>query len=524
MSGYFRLEERDDHRAIRAKVTGQVVTLDEGLQETVPALLALLNALPAAHPFLALGPHERRQQTLSALKRLLLRESQEQPLLLVFEDLHWIDPATQTLLNSLIPSLLNAAILMLVNYRPEYQHPWANLTFYTQQQLAPLPLESTDELLQVLLGDHASLRALKKLLIERTEGNPLFLEECIRILVETQALLGEPGTYRLAHDMPALQIPPTVQAIVAARIDRLPPENKQLLQKAAVIGQETRLALLLAITDLSQNRVHHSLASLQAAGFLYEAQLFPYQVYTFKHGLTRDVAYTSLLLDRRRALHERVGTAVEIMYARRRLDYVDMLAHHFEEGRVWDKAVRYHLQAAEKARGQHLYPSAAKHCQQALNTAANSRGLEKEMSRGRLLLGDLWGLMGNLEQANQWYEQALEATDDFHTRQQIVNKRHRPHSARQAGAKIAFYEHGSGKTTLLFTNPIAYGLALFQPLLERLCQDFRILIFSESGLEPLKQQWLKTRMALTPETIRSFFDPTLRWPLSRIYKRSVCRR
>src|SRR5262249_13443461 len=187
---YAHVEEHDDARTIRAKVTEQVLTLDEGLQETIPALLSLLEALPDESPFRHLDPPQRRQRTLEALKRVLLRESQGQPLPLVFEDLHWIDSETQALLDSLSESLPTARLLLLVNYRPEYQHGWGSKTYYTQLRLDPLPPVNADELLQALLGDNSGLAPLTQLLITRTEGNPFFVEESIRTLVETGVLVG----------------------------------------------------------------------------------------------------------------------------------------------------------------------------------------------------------------------------------------------------------------------------------------------------------------------------------------------
>ena len=231
---YAHIEERDEARTVRAKLTGQVLTLDEALQGITPALLALLDALPEDSPFLTLDPSQRRQRTLDACKRLLLRESQVQPLLLVFEDLHWIDAETQALLDSLAESLPTARLLLLVNYRPEYQHGWGSKTYYTQLRLDPLPPASADALLQAVLGTDASLAPLTPLLIERTGGNPFFLEESVRALVETEVLVGERGAYRLATALPTVQVPATVQAVLTARIDRLPPEEKRLLQTAAV--------------------------------------------------------------------------------------------------------------------------------------------------------------------------------------------------------------------------------------------------------------------------------------------------
>jgi predicted ATPase len=234
---YGHIEDQDDTRTIRAKVTGQVLTLDQTLQDTLPALLSLLDALPEDSPFLTLDLPQRRQRTLNALKRLLLCESQVQPLLLVFEDLHWIDSETQALLNSLVESLPTTRLLLLVNYRPEYQHGWGSKTYYTQLRLDPLPPVSADVFLQALLGDDPSLAPLTHLLIARTEGNPFFLEESVRTLVETGVLVGELGAYRLAQALPTVQVPATVQAVLAGGIDRLPADEKRLLQAAVVIAR-----------------------------------------------------------------------------------------------------------------------------------------------------------------------------------------------------------------------------------------------------------------------------------------------
>ena len=206
---------------------------------------------------------------------MLLRESQVQPLLLVFEDLHWIDSETQALLDSLVESLPTPACCCWSTIARSHQHGWGSKTYYTQLRLDPLPPASADGFLQALLGDDPSLVPLKQLLIARTEGNPFFLEESVRTLVETGVLVGEPGAYRLARPLEGLQVPATVQAVLAARIDRLPPEEKRLLQTAAVIGTEVPFALLRAIADLPEEALHRGLAHLQAAEFLYETRLFP---------------------------------------------------------------------------------------------------------------------------------------------------------------------------------------------------------------------------------------------------------
>jgi len=322
-------------------------------------------------PFLKLEPPQRRQRTLDALKRVLLRESQEQPLLLVFEDLHWSDTETQALLASLIESLPTARLLLLVNYRPEYQHGWGSKTYYTQLRLDPLPPASADEFLHALLGDAPSLASLKQLLITRTEGNPFFLEESVRTLAETGVLVGEPGAYRLARPLEGLQVPATVHAVLAARVDRLPLEEKRLLQTAAVIGTDVPFALLRAIADLPEEALYRGLAHLQAAEFLYETRLFPEQEYTFKHTLTHEVAYGSLLLEQRRVLHARIVAALEALTPKRVSEQVERLAHHALRGEVWDKAVTYCQQASTRAYVRAAYREAVATFEQALQALAH---------------------------------------------------------------------------------------------------------------------------------------------------------
>ena len=386
---YMHVDDRDNTRTIRAKVTGHVLTLDETLQETIPALLSLLEALSDDSPFLTLDPPQRRQRTLEALKRLLLRESQVQPLVLVFEDLHWIDSETQALLDGLIESLPTARILLLVNYRPEYHPRWGSKIYYTQLQLDPLPLASADELLHALMGDDVSVEPLKRLLIARTEGNPFFLEESVRTLVETRVLVGEPGAYRLAQDLPTIHVPATVQAVLAARIDRLEPEEKRLLQTAAVIGTAVPFSLLQAIAELPEEVLHRSLTRLQAAEFFYETRLFPEREYTFKHALTHEVAYGSLLQEQRRTLHTRIVEAIEALAGDRVAEQVERLAHHALRGEVWDKALTYFWQAGVKAEARSANREAVVCFEQALVALPHLPESRKTIEQGLDLRLDL---------------------------------------------------------------------------------------------------------------------------------------
>jgi class 3 adenylate cyclase/predicted ATPase len=351
LRNYFRIETRDDVRAIRAKVTGNLLTLDEGLQDAVAPALWLFDALSEDSAFLRLEPAERRRQTLAAAKRVLLRESRVQPLVLVIEDLHWIDGETQAFLDSLIESLPGVSILLAVNYRPEYRHGWGGKSCYRQLRIDPLPVESAYEFLRGLLGRDPSVAALEPLLVERTQGNPLFIEESVRTLFETGALAGARGAYQLTKPLQAISMPATVQSILAARIDRLAPEDKRLLQAAAVIGTDVPYALLHAIADLPNDALRLGLTRLQAAEFVYEARLFPELEYSFKHALTHEVAYGSVLQEKRQALHARIVESIERLYADRLAEQVDLLAHHSSRAGLDAKAVSYLHQAGERAVG-----------------------------------------------------------------------------------------------------------------------------------------------------------------------------
>jgi class 3 adenylate cyclase/tetratricopeptide (TPR) repeat protein len=365
---YFGIEDRDGLQEVSGKVTGGLLRLDRSLEPAVVPLLALLDVPVSDARWQTLDPRQRRRSTLDAVKQLLLCDARNQPLLLIFEDVHWIDGETQALLDSLIESLPAARLLLLVNYRPEYSHAWGSKTYYRQLRIDPLSAASAGELLDALLGSDAGLDPLRRLLIERTEANPLFLEEGVRSLVETGALEGERGAYRLTRSIERLAIPATVQAILAARIDRLTPEAKRLLQAAAVIGKDVALPLLLAVVDAPEHEVRAELTRLQAAEFLYEIRLFPDLEYTFKHALTHEVAYHGLLQDRRRDLHARITEAIERLAAERIAEQCERLSHHALHGELWEKAVAYLHQAGLRATARGANVEAVPYLEQALGT------------------------------------------------------------------------------------------------------------------------------------------------------------
>ncbi|TMA92389.1 MAG: hypothetical protein E6J74_20505 [Deltaproteobacteria bacterium] len=371
LRGYFQIADGEGSENIRNQVVMHLLELDSRLKDAIPPIFSLLGALPEEKDtgtnrepywheqlqdigemirrFNSMDPQQRRRATLEALKRICVRESHRQNLMLVFEDLHWIDHETQAFLDGVVDSLPLARIMLLVNYRPEYNHAWSEKSYYSQIRVDPLQTSNAEEFLSKLLGTNPDLAPLKQLLIKRTEGNPFFAEESVRSLVETGVLSGEKGAYRPALKIDDLVIPSTVQNVVADRIDRLPIEEKHLLQTAAVIGVALPFTLLRAVTELSDESLKICLSHLQAAEFLYETSLFPDLEYTFKHALVNEVAYGTLLHERRRWLHSQVVTALEQIKGSVSHDHLEKLAHHAFHGELWDKAVDYLGQSASKA-------------------------------------------------------------------------------------------------------------------------------------------------------------------------------
>jgi len=349
-----------------------VLALDRSLEDTLPYLLALLGIEDQQSGLQQMDPQIRRRRTLEALKKLFLRESLNQPLILIFEDLHWIDSETQGFLDLLSESVASARILLLTNYRPEYRHTWGTKTYYTQLRLTPLGREEAEELLSALLGPDPSLKALRQLILEKTEGTPFFMEEVVQELFERGVLVRDPtggtalrgrpveGTH-MRVPLQGLHLPTTVQGVLAARIDRLAPEEKALLQHLAVIGREFPLGLVRRVVTQPEEEVYRLLSSLQSKEFLYEQPAFPDVEYTFKHALTQEVAYNSLLLERRKVLHEHVGQAIEEVYREQLDEHYSELAHHYTRSGNSEKAIEYLSLVGQQAAQRSAYTEAITH-------------------------------------------------------------------------------------------------------------------------------------------------------------------
>ncbi len=389
LKDYFDLTPEDDERRRREKIGGKVLMLDRTLEDTLPYLFALLGVEETAGMLGQIAADLRRRRTLDAIKRILLRESLNQPLIVIFEDLHWIDGETQALLNLLAESIGTAKVLMLVNYRPEYSHGWGSKTYYTQLRLDPLGRESAEELLEALMSDAVELRPLKRLIIEKTEGNPFFIEEIVRALFD-QGVLVRNGAVKVTRSMSEIHIPPTVQGILASRIDRLPSAEKGLLQTLAVIGKQFPLGLIKQVMQRPEDELERMLAALQLGEFVYEQPAFPETEYIFKHALTQEVAYGSLLVERRKELHERTAAQIEALFNSRLEDHYGDLAHHYSCSGNSLKALEYLELAAQQAIERSANAEAINHLTAAvrlLNTLPDSPQRDRQELALQTMLG-----------------------------------------------------------------------------------------------------------------------------------------
>jgi tetratricopeptide (TPR) repeat protein len=366
LRGYFGLDERDDAERRRDSVTRHLLGLDPRFAEIVSPILSLLEVPVQDSGWRELDPAQRRHQTRDAILRLLHRESEIRPVLLVVEDLHWADRETEAVLDGLAERLSAWRLAVLVNCRPEYQHGWTSRASYTQIRVDALGRAGAQELLKALLGDDPALEPLATTLVDRTGGNPFFLEESVRALVETGVLAGEPRRYRQTGALDRIQVPPSIQALLAARIDRLSVEDKRVLQAAATIGTTVPIGLLRTIAEGTPEGLDGSLMRLREAEFVYETRLYPEVELGFVHALTGEVAYGSLVLERRRALHARILAALERLHEDGPEEQVERLAHHALRGEVPDKAVSYCRKAAAKAADRSAYQEAAAHLEAAV--------------------------------------------------------------------------------------------------------------------------------------------------------------
>jgi hypothetical protein len=346
----------------------------------VPNLYALIGVAEGEYTFGYQDAQANKRRILDAIKRIVLREALNQPLMLIFEDLQWIDEETQALLNLLADSVGTSKLLLLVSYRPEYSHQWGRKSYYTELRLEPLGLESADEILSSLVGISDDLTPLKGLIIEQAKGNPFFIEESVQMLFDERTLVRN-GSINLTKPVSELKIPHTVEAILASRIERLPLEEKELLQTIAAIGKEFAFSTLKGVVAKSDEELERMLADLQSREFIHEQSKTDDIEFTFKHALTQEVAYNSLSFQRRGLLHERIGSVLEASCSRTLDDHLDELAHHYGRSSNAGKGVEYLERAGKQAVTRGALKEARIHFKNAIAALGATSGAGERMER-----------------------------------------------------------------------------------------------------------------------------------------------
>ena len=315
----------------------------------IPPVLFALDLPVDDREWGSLAPVDRVRRVRNAITIVFALMAKATPLVILIEDLHWIDSDSAVVLDRLVDGIATQRILLLMTFRPGYNPPWGNKSNYSQLRLDPLPRSQVEYLLRAMLGDEESVQGLVPLIAERTDGVPLFIEETVQSLAQSGALQGSDGAYSAVAEITSLRVPASVQSVIAARIERLPVDQRWFLQNAAIVGRDVSLSILASIAGLGEETTIEAMLKLQSAGFVYESQLYPLQIFTFKHALVQKVAYESMILADRKLLHARLIDAVETLLPHLIDDYVERLSEHAIAAERWDKAEQYLLRSARRA-------------------------------------------------------------------------------------------------------------------------------------------------------------------------------
>ncbi|MFB0522011.1 MAG: adenylate/guanylate cyclase domain-containing protein [Desulfatiglandales bacterium] len=381
LRSYFDIEEGEQESTIKQKMEDKITQLDERLKGILPPLHEILSLKVEDENYLKLEPQQKREKTFEAIRDLLIRESQNKPLILAGEDLQWIDKTSEEFLTYLMGWLANAPILLLIAYRPDYTHLWGSKSYYSQVRVDELSTNASAELMQSILGRGEVVPELRELIVSRAGGNPFFIEEFTHALVENGSIKRKDHQYALSTKASEIKVPDTIQGIIAARMDRLEENRKQTMQVASVIGRDFAFRILHTITGM-QEELKSYLLDLQGLEFIYEKSLFPELEYIFKHALTQEVAYDSLLLKKRREIHEKVGEAIEELYPDRLEEFYEMLAHHYSRSENSEKAYQYLKLAGNKATRSYSNWEAFRFYKEAINLLKKLSEIEENKRRG----------------------------------------------------------------------------------------------------------------------------------------------
>ena len=423
LRSHFDIKEGEREFVIKKKMAERIAQLDEKLAGILPPLQDILSLKVEDEEYLKLEPQQRRERTFEAVRDLLIRGSQNRPLILAVEDLHWIDRTSEELLTYLIGWLANAHILLILLYRPEYTHPWGSKSYYSQIGVDQLSTSTSAQLVQSILEEGEVVPELRELIISRTGGNPLFMEEFTHTLVENGSIQKKDHQYVLSTKASDIQVPDTIQGIIAARMDRLEDNLKRTMQVASVIGRDFAYRILQTISGMREELKSY-LLNLQGLEFIYEKSLFPELEYIFKHALTQEVAYNSLLLKRRKEIHERIGNAIEELYPDRLEEFYEVLAHHYSRSENWEKAYQYLKLSGVKAGQNYSLWEAFRFYKEAINLLNKLPDIEENKRRGieaRLLMEPSMKMLAYPEDSLQILQEGEKLSRDVADERSLAN-------------------------------------------------------------------------------------------------------
>jgi class 3 adenylate cyclase/pimeloyl-ACP methyl ester carboxylesterase len=506
---------------LRAWLATEHVSDQNSLTDTV-AFVA--NALGIVHgeclPASSLSAPMRKEKTLDTLAKCVVEEASGQTTLLVVEDAQWADPSTLDTLDMIVGRARNAPLLVLVTFRPDFVHRWSSYPYVTLLPLGPLTRREALTMAQLCTASRGASPDLLAEMVAKTDGVPLFIEEVSHGLNESQS---NNSDARASEPLAQLPIPTTVRDALTARLDRLTAATKETAQIAAVIGREFERDLVAAVSSLSEVELDEALTQMVASGLVHRSGGGTQSSYAFNHGLVQELAYETLLKSRRQELHRSIATQIEQRFPHVSNSQPEILAHHYFHAGELMRSAELWLRAAVQAKTRLTLTEATQHALSGLKAItalgqgkAQASDLKVELLT---LLGDLESLLSRLDDANRYYRDAAGMIADEQRRILVENRLHHPKSVTRGGARIAYFEHGTGDDTILFVNPIAYALGTFQPIVERLCHEFKLVTVHCRGAgasDPLERPYrTNDHMEDLATVIRDIGKPVIGVGISR---------
>jgi predicted ATPase len=407
----FDIHDGDDDAAIKNKVAGGLTGLGVKADTTAPYLLELLSVKDSGIDQIAMSPEARKDRTLGALKRIVLQGSEIRPLIMAIEDLHWIDKSSEETLEDLLGSIAGSPVFLIFSYRPEYVHTWGSRSYHSQVNLNRLSNRESLAMMANILGTEDIEPDLADVILEKTEGIPFYIEEFIRSLTDLSVIEKREHTYYLSRKIQEVSIPSTIQDVIMARVDGLPEGAKEVLQTGSVIEREFSYPLLKMITGMAESELMHHLSGLKDTELIYERGIFPESSFIFKHALTREVVYDSILTAKKKRLHERIGHAIEALHRENIIEHYGVLAGHFLESANLEKGAAYAKLAAKRAQKAASYNDAIDYGRKrvaCLENLPQSEDLTRQLIDARVTLGLYYNQMTYLVKAHEAVEPVVD--------------------------------------------------------------------------------------------------------------------